>query len=132
MSPPPRSRHAEYQGEILKQLLRLIHDGRAIPECPVETDEGVKAIDVVWVSTQRRKSKANDPAYLIAPEICVEVESPSNSHEELLERKRLFFKRGAQEFWLCGPAGHMTFFDPSGQIPESKICPGFPQQLSLD
>ena len=132
MSPPPRSRHAEHQGEITILLRQLMKDGRSAPECPIQTSEGVKATDVAWVSRERRASKANDPVYLIAPEICVEVESPSNQEGELIERKRLFFEKGAEEFWRCGLTGEMSFFDPAGKIPHSKLYPGFPKQILLD
>ena len=129
MSPPPRSRHAEYQTEIAIALRRLMQGGRSIVECPLQTREGVKAIDVVWVSHARRASKPNDPAYLVAPEICVEVESPSNAPEELQERRRLCFEKGAREWWLCDTAGRMTFFDPTGSMPRSALCPDFPVQV---
>jgi Uma2 family endonuclease len=132
MSPPPRSRHAEYQGEITVRLRQLLSDGLSMTECPIQTTEGVKAVDVAWVSHARRKSKPNDPAYLIAPEICVEVQSPANAHEEMMERKRLFFEKGALEFWLCGLEGQMTFFDPAGEVPRSKLCPQFPETVVLD
>jgi Uma2 family endonuclease len=89
-------------------------------------------MDVAWVSEERRKSRPNDPCYLIAPEICVEVESPSNSDEELMERKRLYFEKGAEEFWICDLLGSMRFFDVAGAIPKSKLCPDFPQKLNLD
>jgi hypothetical protein len=49
MSPPPRSRHAEYQGEIAALLRPKMNGGLSMPECPILTDEGVKAADVVWV-----------------------------------------------------------------------------------
>ena len=132
MSPPPRSRHAEYQTEIAILLREKLTGGRSIAECPIQTDEGVKAADVVWVSQARRASRPNDPVYLIAPEICVEVVSPSNNEGELEERRRLFFEKGASEFWLCGLHGEMTFFDPGGQIDRSQLCPDFPKQVLID
>ncbi len=132
MSPPPRSRHAEYQTEIAIRLGQLMSGGRSIVECPLQTSEGVKALDVAWVSHRRRASKPNDPVYLVAPEICVEVESPSNQQEELMERKRLCFEKGAEEFWLCNLEGGVTFFDPAGEIPRSKVCPKFPKHVLLD
>jgi len=132
MSPPPRSRHAEYQTEIALVLRERMKSGRSIAECPIQTTEGVKAVDVAWVSTERRASRQNDPVYLIAPEICVEVVSPSNSEAEIDERKRLFFEKGAVEFWICGMSGAVSFFDPAGEIPVSKLCPDFPKQLVLD
>ena len=132
MSPPPRSRHAEYQGWMVTFLQQRLTGGLAMPECPIQTEEGVKAADVAWVSHQRRASQANDPVYLIAPEICVEVVSPSNVEEELKARRRLFFEKGALEFWLCGTTGQMTFFDPAAQIPTSRLCPEFPRQIVFD
>ena len=132
MSPPPRSRHAEYQGEIAVLLREKLPGGRSLPECPIQTEEGVKAADVAWVSLERRASRPNDPAYLIAPEICVEVVFPSNLEAELEERKRLFFQKGAVEFWLCAADGKLSFYDAGGPLPRSRLCPDFPAQITLD
>jgi Uma2 family endonuclease len=131
MSPPAFSHHAEYQGEITAILSRN-KNGRALPECPIKTDEGVKAADVAWVSHERRASRPNHPVYLIAPEICVEIFSESNTDAEMEERKRLFFAKGAVEFWLCGFNGEISFFDPAGPIPNSRLFPDFPSQLNID
>jgi len=132
MSPPPRSRHAEYQSEIVVLLHEKMKGGRSMAECPIQTDEGVKAADAVWVSRERRASRRNDPVYLIAPEICVEVKSPSDTDEALEERKKLFFSKGAVEFWICGLMGEMAFFDAGGAIARSRLCPDFPAQIFLD
>lgn len=129
MSPPPRSRHAEYQGRIAILLHERLAGGLVLTECPIQTEEGVKAADAAWVSHERRASRPNDPVYLIAPEICVEVLSPSNAEEEMHERRRLFFEKGALEYWLCSLKGEMTFFDPAGLINESRLCPSFPTQI---
>ena len=131
MSPPSQSRHAEYQTEIAYQLRQLMTSGRSIAECPLETTDGTKAIDVVWVSHERRASRPNDPAYLIAPEICVEVLSPSNTPEEVAFRRSLFFERGAVEFWVCAADGQMQFFDGGGPISKSHLCPGFSRLIEL-
>jgi Uma2 family endonuclease len=132
MSPPPRSRHGEYQAEIVLLLRQKLSAGRSLTECPIQTAEGVKACDVAWVSKARRASRPNDPVYLIAPEICVEVLSSSNSEDELAERRRLFFEKGALEFWLCGLEGEISFFDPAGPLQQSRLCPDFPNKVVLD
>lgn len=132
MSPPPSSRHAEYQGEIVRSLGLLMKKGRSMPECPLQTSEGVKAIDVVWVSDERRKSRPNHPCYLIAREICIEAAFPPKSPEELNERRRLFFEKGAVEVWLCDQEGRASFFDPAGLLERSELCPGFPRKLDSD
>ncbi len=103
--------------------------GRSITECPIQTEECVKACDVAWVSRERRASRTNDPVYLIAPEICVEVVSPGNSEAELSERGRLFFDHGALEYWQCGLDGLVSFFDLAGELPQSRLCPDFPNQV---
>lgn len=132
MSPPPRSRHGDFQSEISGLLRELMSGGRATTECPIQTSEGIKAADVAWASRERRAAKANDPVFLVAPEICVEIRSPSDVEAELMERKRLFFEKGAQEFWVCDLMGNMRFFDPAGVIPHSNLCPGFPERIACD
>lgn len=132
MSPPPRSRQGDYQSEISGLLRGLMSGGRATTECPIQTSEGVKAADVAWASYERRASKTNDPVFMVAPEICVEIQSPSDVEPELMERRRLFFEKGAQEFWLCDLMGNMEFFDPAGAIPRSKLCPNFPTHVECD
>ena len=132
MSPPPRSRHGEYQAKITVLLHAKLSGGRSLTECPIQTAEGVKAADVAWVSNERRLSRRNDPVYLIAPEICVEVMSPSNCEEEMQARKRLFFGQGAVEFWLCDLEGHVTFFDPAGSLPQSRLCPESPTRVVVE
>jgi len=131
MSPPPRSDHAEFQGLINQMLGAMLKNGIAITECPLQTTEGVKAIDVAWISRTRRDSRPHRPAYLIAPEICVEILSPSNTSDEIEFRKRLFFEKGAAEFWVCDEDGRMTFFDAAGELPASKLCPSFPSAVEV-
>ena len=64
-----------------------------------------------------------------APEICVEVLSPSNSPEEMDEKRQLYAARGCQEFWTCSEAGEMTFLDAASGGPmkcRSADLPEFP------
>jgi Uma2 family endonuclease len=127
MSPPPAPRHGRFQAEIIVLLKRLLPDGTVLPECPISTADGVKAADVVWASQQRWRDLGNRSCFLQAPEICVEVISPSNSEEEIREKTRLYFDAGAQQVWTCGAFGQMTFF-AAGLTPigKSKLCPDFP------
>ena len=131
MSPPPGFNHSRNQGGIAEALVRLLPHGFILPECPIRTAEGVKAADVAWMSFERH---AQLPVSFlecpIAPEICIEVRSPSNSYREILEKLELYFKQGAKECWMCDQTGYITFFNTDGQIPQSELCPEFPTQLS--
>jgi len=69
-----------------------------------------------------------------APEICVEVLSPSNTEAEIKEKTALYFDAGAREVWLCAPEdGKMTFLGSpaAAPTPASKLCPRFPDQIRL-
>jgi Uma2 family endonuclease len=133
-SPPPAPLHGRYQFAIGKLLDRLMPGGRVITECPVSTSEGVKACDVVWVSAGRWEPMADQVCLTTAPEVCVEVVSPSNSKGEIEEKVRLYLEAGATEVWLCNPSGEIDFRagDPGIREPHSSVCPAFPSVIELD
>src|SRR5205085_2576322 len=110
MSPPPAPQHGRFQLKIGSLLEELMQDGDALTECPISTADGVKAADVAWASAERWKKLEMGVCFILAPEICVEVISPSNSEEEIREKMALYFDAGAREVWVCGIFGEMTFF----------------------
>jgi Uma2 family endonuclease len=87
---------------------------------------------VAWISEERWDATPHDSVLTVAPEICVEIQSPSNSLPQILERKDWFFATGAQEFWYCDPRGGMHFHKPSGAVDQSVLCPKFPKTLPLN
>jgi Uma2 family endonuclease len=133
MSPPPAPSHGSYQVEIGHLLRTLSPDGRVISECPISTADGVKAADVAWASPERMRELGNRPCFPRAPEICVEVVSPSNTEAELREKMALYFDAGAQEVWLCADDGAMSFLAAGTAEPlaASQICPRFPKPVEL-
>lgn len=132
MSPPPAANHGFYQGEIYYLLRSLLRTGRVCTECPISTADGVRAADVAWASPECLKKLGNHPCFPAAPEICVEVVSPSNKVDEIRDKMALYFNAGAQEVWLCSPKGEMTFFtSPSTQVGKSFLCSKFPKKVVL-
>jgi Uma2 family endonuclease len=76
--------------------------------CP--PPDGVKAIDVDWLAANYPEI-AEDPQLLLrAPEICVEILSPSNSPSEINEKRTLYFDAGAAEVWVCAVDGSISIF----------------------
>ncbi len=131
MSPPAGADHSDYQSEILILLHRLMPAGKPRAECPVQTADGVKAIDVAWMSDARFQQRpAESIVYLVAPEICVEVRSPSNSFLEVTEKMGLYFQEGAIECWVCDRVGLITFLTADGPVPKSGLCPEFPTRIN--
>jgi Uma2 family endonuclease len=77
----------------------------------------------------RAGARGTEPTRLgTGPEICVEILSPSNSVEEMVEKCALYFEAGAKEVWLCGMDGEITFYAPEHSV-HSGICRDFPRQI---
>src|SRR5436189_115389 len=107
---PPGPTHGSFQVEISRLLWNLLPTGRVMTECPISTADGVKAADVAWASPERMKELGEEVCFPSAPEICVEVMSPSNTEVEIQEKRALYFDAGAREVWICAADGSMSFF----------------------
>jgi Uma2 family endonuclease len=121
MSPPAGVGHSRLQAEVAVQLMNQLRDGVALTECPVLTSIGVRVPDVAWASNQfREQYKALSPLPR-APEICVEVISPSNVEAEITEKTRAYLAAGAHEVWVVAQDGTVRFIDGSGEKPQSRF-----------
>ena len=130
MSPPPAPSDGEFQVQISILLRTLMPHGKTMSECPVSTADGVRGVDVAWASRERRREVGNRSCFIQAPEICVEIISPSNSEAEITEKMALYFDAGAHEVWICGAFGKMSFFATGSKpVLQSKLCPNFPMQV---
>ena len=131
MNPPASGGHSSRQGEIAFRLRQSL-GGRSLPECPVSTLDGVKSADVGWYSEERFAEVEGQPAFEIAPEICVEVLLPSNSVSEMQAKRQLYFEAGAEEVWICDLDGAITYYHrdhPTNALTSSSRCPGFPSSV---
>ena len=130
---PARNRHGAFQSRIAYLLQLQKPDGVTVTECAIETTENVKVPDVAWTSDARYDGAATpDVVYTdTAPEICVEIISPSNMPEEQMHKGQLYLQAGAEEFWLCNELGDLRFFDANGPLERSRICPEFPARVEL-
>lgn len=128
MSPTSYYR-GKYSNRIARILESLATEGEVIVECAVETADGVREADVAWLSSGLAAQMQEVYACPIAPEICVEVLSPSNTIEELLQKRLLYIGAGAKEYWMCDREGKMRFFDGTKELEKSQLIPEFPGTL---
>jgi Uma2 family endonuclease len=126
MNPPPAPGHGSRQSEIGRLLTELLPHGNSLTECPVSTSDGVKAIDVAWLSAGRSNEAQDAICLTRAPEICVEILSPNNPPGEIQEKIELYLEAGAREVWVCQLDGKMVFHSPEGRTTSSGLCPAFP------
>src|SRR5689334_21251730 len=87
-----------FQTEIAHLLRTFLPKGHMLVECAVDTSEGTYVADVAWATKERFKIIEPQFSCSIAPEICVEVWSQSNTREEIETNKRLYLEKGALEF----------------------------------
>jgi len=131
MSPPPASDHTRRVARILRRLHEIFPQGEVLAETAISTTDGVKVTDAAWLSPGRIEELDSGPCLLRAPEICIEVLSPSNSQPEMAEKRALYFEAGASEVWICDLQSSMTFYLQPGleQSERSVLCPDFPTQV---
>ena len=131
ITPPASGGHSNTQGEIAFRI-RQLFGGRTLPECPISTRDGIKVADVGWYSDERFTLVQDQQAFELAPEICVEVLSPSNTADEMRMKRQLYFAAGAAEVWICDLSCTHHFFsvsDPETEIASSIRCPNFAMVL---
>ena len=84
--------HAEAKGLVAGEF-----PFRAVPEYDL------RAADVAFVSQQRWDATDEEDNLHGAPELVIEVLSPSNTAAEMREKAALCLANGAEEFWVVDP-----------------------------
>ncbi|MCX8004138.1 MAG: Uma2 family endonuclease, partial [Burkholderiaceae bacterium] len=124
---PANNRHARLQGTIAHELARQLPQGGVLTECPILTDIGVRVPDVAWASNAFLARHGETTPFPQAPEICVEIRSPSNADEEMSMKVRAFLTAGAHEVWVVSEDGEVAIYDASGARDKSR----YPVVLTL-
>jgi Uma2 family endonuclease len=126
---PVKVNHSILQGKLIGHLYQNITGGEALAECAIKTKQGTKVADAAWASYSLLEKIENEVECSIAPEICIEVLSFSNTKREIDEKKGFYFEQGAMEFWICDSFGNISFFVKEGKIERSKIAESFPKSI---
>lgn len=102
----PKTWHTKLQVRLSRLLEpRLKSFGEIIielPYCPLAEFE-VRAADVAAISRFRWDASDADGYLAGAPELVIEVKSPSNTRKQLQELAALCLANGAREFWVVDP-----------------------------
>ena len=127
---PVKVYHSVFQGEMAAQLKTERKEGKVLTECAVHTHQGTKVADVAWMSADTFLRVKDEIECSIAPELCIEVLSSSNTAEEMEDKRSLYFANGAKEVWLCDQHGHISFYMPGVQLEFSRLFPNFPAMIA--
>jgi Uma2 family endonuclease len=126
---PATNRHGRLQGRIYSLLERHGANGEIYLECSISTHKGIKVADVAWSSESFFANYGEQTPLPMAPNICVEILSPSNSNAEMAEKIDLYLAKDAQEVWLCDDDGNIEIHASAGIIAQSAILPSFPANI---
>jgi Uma2 family endonuclease len=113
MSPSPGSRHQKISGELFAAIHTVLKGKRCnvftapldvrLYEDNVDSDEVVYTVvqpDIVVICD---KSKIDEKGCKGAPDICIEILSPSTAYKDETEKFKLYEKYGVREYWIVHP-----------------------------
>lgn len=95
----------------------------------------IRSADVLFISNERF-SQQKSPGFLeVAPDLIVEVLSPSNSWSEITQKLREYFAIGVRLVWIADPETRSIFayraltdmreFTENDNLPGDEVLPGF-------
>ena len=118
---PVSLEHGGTAGKLSHLLIAQL-GGRAAPEVGVLTTSGVLSPDVVWCSEEFWRARRDEAPLQVAPEICIEVASPSNTIEQLRGKVRAYLAAGAKEAWIVYPRSRrIEFHGATGELQSSSF-----------
>ena len=118
---PANNWHAAVQAYLTRLLGNALPDGMVYTECSVLTEAGVWVPDVAWGSVDFLQDQGVNTPFGRAPEICVEVLSPSNSQGEIDAKVKAYLAAGAREVWLVRARDGVSFIGPEGVMARSAF-----------
>lgn len=107
MSPSPSVRHQDivlFLGALLREHAQEQKDDRAFV-APMDvrlSDDTVVQPDVLYVSAERT-DRIKEDEIEGAPDLVIEVVSPSTSHVDTFDKKQLYETHGVREYWIVDP-----------------------------
>ena len=139
VTPSPMMFHNRIRDEIgfrLRELVRL----RKLGEVTIETDfqlseDTVRRPDVAFISC--RQGRLFDPhkRFQIAPDLAVEIASPSDRPDDLMRKVQQYPSAGTATLLMIYPEAHLAYLHRGGKVEvfergPMEILPGFKLDLA--
>lgn len=130
VSPAPSVRHQRISSELVTRLLtHLRHEGLVL-HAPVDVVLGAGTVcqpDVVFVSAGRR-SIVEEDAIVGAPDLVIEILSPSTRRTDLVLKAKLYLQAGVAAYWVVDPdLDRLEAFARVGDVWSSPVVATSPE-----
>ena len=120
VSPRPTNRRQVFAALVCDQLREVLQGTASAGELSIATPIGVRVPDGYWTADVAALA-LDDPAPR-APEVCIEVASPSNSASWLARKAHAFIAAGAQEVIVVAVDGRSArYFRADGEHDTSRF-----------
>ncbi len=142
MVPAPSTNHQDVSGNLEFELRKFIEEHKVgkIYDAPVDVvlrEDIVLQPDILFIAKENLHI-ITEKNISGAPDLVVEIISPTSGYYDLVEKKEIYEKFGVKEYWLVDPGKHRVeiYFnedgkfkleqriEKSGQI-KSKVLEGF-------
>ncbi len=118
---PANNLHSMLRSRLSQRLLPLA--GQGFVEAVILTRLGLTVADLAWASADFMRAHGTETPFTQAPELCIEIASPSNSRKELLEKMHAYLAAGAKEAWIVFPkAKKFEYYGPDGAMNQSGFA----------
>jgi len=112
MSPSPNRTHQKLIGEIFRRIANYLENTELgevyiAPSDVYLDDENVVQPDIYFVATDNLSILTNAGANA-APNMVIELLSPSNAYYDLMAKLQLYEKFGVKEYFIVDPADDMV------------------------
>lgn len=133
MSPAPSRMHQEIIGEMFLQIATYLKGKKCkiyvapfdvVLIKPNEKDEESKNIVQPDITIICDEEKLNDKGCIGAPDMVVEVVSPSTASQDYVKKLNLYEKYEIKEYWIVNPKNSNIFvykLDENSQYSEVKV-----------
>ena len=113
MSPAPSSRHQRISGYLYTELSNFLKPKSCevfsapfdvlLPIFPIEDENKINTVVQPDISVICDSTKIIEKGCLGAPDLIIEILSPSTSKKDLNEKFQLYEKHGVKEYWVVDP-----------------------------
>ena len=116
----PKHKHFKIQKRLMKifeDVLGALGDASYEFAFRPRSEHEFRVADVAWVSADRYEGIDDEDNLRGAPDIVVEVLSPSNTASEMVEKRDLCFSAGCREFWIVDSKKRFIEITPVDGVP---------------